>query len=142
MRDRRLFMVAIGITQLAVLVLSQVTVAPAAFAKGGPPAKITWSQRVVTGTVTAGGTVTATVTFTSTKDLSNVTIRLTPSLKGTTVVSPTTFVSITAGVPYTVEVTFTAPANGKRPVYNGVLTIRERNRALAKPLPLRFKVQP
>ncbi len=142
MRDRRLFLIAIGITLLATLILSQVAVAPSVLAKGGPPAKVTWSQRSVTATVAPGGSFSTTVTFTSTKDLSNVTLRLTPSVKKTIVISPTTFATITAGVPYTVEISFTAPPKVKRGAYNAVLTVREGNRALALPLQLRFKVKP
>ncbi len=150
MRDRRLFLVAIGITLLVVLVLSQVTVSPTALAKGGPggppakigpSAKIVWSQRPVTATVAPGSSFSTTVTFTSTVDLTNVTLRLTPSLMGTTTVTPSTFTTITAGVPYSVEIDVAIPANTMRSAYNGTLTVRKGNRAFALPLPLQFTVQ-
>ncbi len=140
MRDRRLFLAAVGITLLVVLVLSQVTVSPAALAKGGPPAKVKWSQHPITATVAPGASYSTTVTFTSTRDLSNVALRLTPSLKGTTVVSPTTFATITAGIPYTVEIYVTMPVSPTQNAYNGVLTVRKGHKTFANPLQLRFKV--
>lgn len=142
MRDRRLLFAAIGVTLLVMLVLSQVAVSPAVFAKGGPPAKVKWSQHPVTATIPAGGTFSTTVSFTSTKNLSNVTLRLTPSLRGTTTVTPTTFATITAGVPYTIEIDVAIPVSTTRHAFNGVLTVREGHRALANPLQLRFKVAP
>ncbi len=140
MRDKRILFVAVGVTLLVMLVLSQVLVTPTAFAKGPKNPKISWSMNPVTATVAPGGSYSATVTFTSTVDLSNVTFRLTPSLKGTTTVSPTTFATITAGVPYTIEITFTAPLSKTHPVYNGILTVRTGHRALPQTLKLRFRV--
>ncbi len=141
MREKRLLMVAIGVIALAVLMLSQVTVAPSALASGKIPAKVSWSQHPVTATLAAGSTYSTTVVFTSTVDLNNVTLRLTPSLKNVVTITPTTFVSITAGTPYTVEIDVAMPANAHRSSYGGTLTVRTGNRAIAKPLQLHFWLQ-
>ncbi|MGB8648604.1 MAG: hypothetical protein WCF84_25430 [Anaerolineae bacterium] len=138
MRNRRLLLAGIGITVLAVLILSQVAVSPSVLAKGNPHAKVVWSQNPVAATVAPGTSYSTTITFTSGADLTNATLRLTPSLKGTTVVSPTTFATITAGVPYTVEIDVTMPVSTTQGAYNGVLTVRTGNRAYASPLKLRF----
>ncbi len=138
MRNRRLILAALGITFLAVLILSQVTLSPTALAKGKPKAKITWSQNPITSTVAPGASYSTTVTFTSNVDLTNVKLRLTPSLAGTTTISPTTFASITAGTPYSVEIDVTVPMSTTRGAYNGTLTVRSGNRAFASPLKLRF----
>ncbi len=146
MREKRLLLVAVGVTLLVMLVLSQVAITPTALAKGPKPpphkpAKLVWSINPVTATLTPGGSYSTTVTFTSTADLSNVTLRLTPSLKGTTTISPTTFATITAGVPYTIDISVTVPMTRPHPVYNGILTVREGHRALPQTLKLRFRVQ-
>ncbi len=141
MREKRLLIGAVAFTALVLLMLSQLTVAPAALATGKVPAKVSWSQSPVTATLAAGSTYSTTVVFTSTVDLSNVTLRLTPSLKSVVTISPTTFVSITAGTPYTVSISVTLPAHGKRASYGGTLTVRAGNRAIAKPLPLHFWLQ-
>ncbi len=142
MRDKRLLIAAIGVTLLVMLVLSQVVIAPPAFAKAGKTAKIAWSSKTVNATLAPSSTFSTTVTFVSTADLENVTLRLTPSLKGTTTISPTTFATITAGVPYSVEISVTIPEKKWRPANNGVLTLRTGSKAYAMPLPLRFRVKP
>ncbi len=141
MREKRLLIAAVGVTLLVLLVLSQVAVAPTAFANGPKGHKISWSMNPVKATLAPGGTFSTTVTFTSTVNLNNVTLRLTPSLKGTTTVSPTTFTTITAGVPYTIQLTVTVPMTKPHSVYHGVLTVREGHRALPQTLKLRFRVQ-
>ncbi len=141
MRNRALLFGAIGITLLAALLLSQIPITPAVLAKGGPPAKITWSTRPLTATVTPGTLFTTTVTFTSTVNLNNVHLRLTPSLRSSTTVTPTDFATITAGVPNTVEIDVLVPAGSHRQSFNGTLTLRNGKRAYAMPLPLQFTVQ-
>ncbi|MGE5138808.1 MAG: hypothetical protein ACM3JD_05040 [Rudaea sp.] len=142
MRDKKLVLAAIAVTLLAMLVLSQMAVTPSALAKGKVPPKVKWDHHPITGTVTRGVSTTTTVSFTTNVDLTNVTLRLTPSLKGAVTISPTTFASITAGTSYSVDITVDVPANSKRMQYNGVLTLRIGHRALAMPLPLRFRVAP
>ena len=143
MRDKVLLVVAFGVIVVAVLALSLVAITPTAYAKWGPPAKITWSSNPVTATIAPGATYSTTVTFTSTVQLNNVTLRLTPWLMNTTSVSPTTFATISAGVPYTVEIDVAIPANTcRQPHYVGVLTVRTDHHAYADPLQLRFAVTP
>jgi uncharacterized membrane protein len=141
MREKRLLIVAVGVLVLTVLFLSQVSVAPTVFAKGGMAPKISWAPSLVTATLAAGSTYSTTVVFSSTVDLNNVTLRLTRSFKGAASVTPSAFASITAGTPYTVEIDFTAPTNARRTSYGGVLTVRNNKRAYASPLPLLFQVQ-
>lgn len=142
MRGKRLLIIAIGVTLLVMLVMSQMLIAPTALAKKGPPAKLSWSTNPVTATVSAGSLYTATVMVSSTVNLQNVTLRVTPSLKHTVTISPTNFTTMSAGVPYTVEIGFAAPSTVKgRPVFNGILTVREGHRALPQTLKLRFRVQ-
>ncbi len=138
MRDRRLLLVAIGVTVLAVLILSQVAISPSVMAMGRPHGKVSWSQNPVTATVAPGTSYSTTVVFTSTVNLTNATLRLTPSFKGTTTVTPTTFATITAGVPYTVEIDVTMPVSTTQGAYNGTMTLRVGHRAYANPLRLRF----
>jgi hypothetical protein len=147
MRDKLFLLAAVAVILMAALALSFVPLAPTAYAKGGPPAKITWSQNPVTATLPAGTpfTTTATfstlVTFTSTATLHNATLRLTPSLRSVVTISPTTFAIISATVPYTVEIDVLLPTNSQRESYGGTLTVRTGHRAYASPLHLHFWVQ-
>ncbi|MCL4553210.1 MAG: hypothetical protein M1305_06645 [Candidatus Marsarchaeota archaeon] len=104
----------------------------------GPPAKIKWSQRVVTETMTAGSTMTASVTFTSTKDIATPVLSIRPKHSTFLQVSdfPTTII---ANTPYTITLTMTVPTDTARKAFNAAIFVKNRH-TLAWPLKVRVKV--
>lgn len=140
---RRILLLLGTVLALSLAASVLVTVATAAPHSGkakswGPPAKITWSQKLISETVAAGDTVTVSVTFTSTKDIAEPVLSVRPKKADFVEVSgfPTTIV---AGTPYTVDVQISIPADTTRASFNAMIFVKDRH-TLAWPLPVRAKV--
>lgn len=140
MKHRLLLLIGTLIA-LAIVTSLVVSVATAAPNKGkhlGPPAKITWSQKVVTETMAPGETMTVSVTFTSTKDIAAPVLTIRP--KRATFIQVSDFPSsITANTPYTISLQLTVPADTTRAAFNANILLRD-GRTLAWPLKVRVKV--
>lgn len=104
----------------------------------GPPAKIKWSQKVVTETLAAGSTVTVSVTFTSTKDIAKPVLAIRP--KRSTFLNVEGFpTTITANTPYTISLGMTVPTGTARKAFNAQVFVKN-GRTLAWPLKVRVHV--
>lgn len=138
---RRLLLLIGTLITLAIATSLVISVASAAQTQGnhfGPPAKITWSQKVVTETMAPGDTMTVSVTFTSTKDITAPVLSIRP--KHSTLVQVSDFpTSIVANTPYTITLSLSGPTDTTRAAFNSKIFVRS-GRTLAWPLAVRVKV--
>ena len=110
---------------------------------GHPPhgrlARLTWTPRRITQTVTAGQTVQLTASFVSSANITEAIVIIPGQLGKVLKADSAKLTNITAGTPMTVTFTISMPANGSHS-QGGVVLIRAGQRVIAQPLQIRLKV--
>jgi hypothetical protein len=116
---------------LTVLVRILTTPCPAAAA---PP--VSWTPQSVSGTIAPGGIKAVSVSFHAFQHLGNVSIRVVPEIAPFVRVEPSSFANVKAGSTIQVSIIFTAAPNASLGMFDGTVQLKQRNKTLAKPLPV------
>ena len=145
---------AVWLIMLAATAVVTLALATAAFASPpvpkkekptsvGKPAHVTWTPRVVSGTIAAGETLTATVTFTLTRPITNPVFVVVPRHRVEVDTSGVPTETLAANTPYTITITASPPEEYKGARFNAVVKLKEQGsrRMLSSPLPVRIRVE-
>jgi hypothetical protein len=105
----------------------------------GRPARLTWTPRRITQTVTAGQTVQLTASFVSSANINEARLVIPGQLGKVLKADSAKLTNITAGTPMTVTFTVSMPVTGSHS-QGGIVLIRAGQRVIAQPLQIRLKV--